>query len=61
MLNNLKIWGTHLNRCEVVMTNESNAVSNLTISGSPCFYEANDKDEIVDMLKTFWETESSGI
>ena len=41
--------------------NESNAVSNLTISGGPCFNEANDKDEIVDMLKTFWENESTGI
>ena len=41
--------------------NESNTVSNLIISGGPCFNEANDKDEIVDMLKTFWETESTGI
>ena len=41
--------------------NEFNAVSNLIISGGPCFTEANDNDEIVDMLKTFWETEITGI
>ena len=42
-------------------SNESNTVSNLIISGGPRFNEANDKDEIVDTLKTFWETESTGI
>lgn len=31
--------------------NQSNTVSNLIISGGVCLNEANDKDEIVDMLK----------
>ena len=42
-------------------TNDSNVVSNLIISGEPFLNEANDNDEIVSMLKTFWETESAGI
>ena len=42
-------------------TNESNVVSNLIISGEPSLNEANNNDEIVSMLKTFWETDSVGI
>ena len=38
---------------------ETKVVSNLIISGEPfSLNEATENDEIVDMLKTFWETES---
>ena len=41
---------------------ETKVVSNLIISGKPfSLNEVNENDEIVDMLKTFWETESVGI
>ena len=35
--------------------------SNLVISGEPFFDEAREGDEITDMLKKFWETDSIGI
>ena len=39
----------------------SNVVSNLVISGEPVLNEANQVDEITNLLKQFWETESIGI
>ena len=36
----------------------SDVVSNLIISGKPLGNEANEADEITNMLKMFWETES---
>ena len=39
----------------------SNVVWNLIISGEPLLNEANEVDEITNMLKLFWETESIGI
>ena len=40
---------------------ETNVVSNLIISGEDFLNETNETDEIKNMLKTFWETESIGI
>ena len=40
---------------------EANVVSNLIISGEALLNETNETDEIKNMLKTFWETESIGI
>lgn len=39
----------------------SEVVLNLIISGNPLLNEANEADEIMNMLKMFWETESIGI
>ena len=39
----------------------SNVVSNLVISGEPVLNEVNQVDEITNLLKQFWETESIGI
>ena len=39
----------------------SNVVSNLVISGEPVLNEANQVDEITNLLKQFWETKSIGI
>ena len=40
---------------------EENVVSNLIISGEAFLNETNETDEIKNILKTFWETESIGI
>ena len=40
---------------------EMNVVSNLIISGEAFFKKTNETDEINNMLKTFWDTESIGI
>ncbi|XP_022778398.1 uncharacterized protein LOC111319952, partial [Stylophora pistillata] len=39
----------------------SNVVSNLVICAKPLLNETNEADEITNMLKMFWETESIGI
>lgn len=39
----------------------SDLVSHLTISGKPLPNEANEADEITNMLKMYWETEGIGI
>ena len=40
---------------------DNTTASNLVISGEPFFDEAREGDEITDMLKKFWETDSIGI
>ena len=40
---------------------ETNVVSNLIISGEAFLSKTNETDDINNMLKTFWETESIGI